>query len=72
MTSSSACRHAPATLRNREPLLTVLRDVLPPDGTVLEIAGGTGEHAVYFARRLTPRAWLPTDADPVDLASIAA
>src|SRR3546814_3144836 len=41
-------RHAPAAARNREPILAVLRDVLPVTGLVLEIASGTGEHAVHF------------------------
>jgi SAM-dependent methyltransferase len=65
-------RHAPATQRNREPILEVLLKVLPPAGTVLEIASGTGEHAVYFAPRLKPRLWLPSDPDPEARASIAA
>jgi len=65
-------RHAPATLRNREPILAVLSQVLPPMGTVLEIASGTGEHAAYFAPRLAPRLWQPTDVDPGALRSISA
>jgi hypothetical protein len=46
--------------------------VLPPTGTVLEIASGTGEHAIYFAPRLAPRLWLPSDAAETALASINA
>ena len=65
-------RHAPATARNREPILAVLCTELPATGTVLEIASGTGEHAVYFAPRLQPRRWLPSDVDPDALASIRA
>jgi len=65
-------RHAPATLRNREPILAVLDRVLPPTGTVLEIASGTGEHTAYFAPRLAPRFWQPTDVDPGALRSISA
>jgi hypothetical protein len=65
-------RHAPATQRNREPILAILIEVLPPSGTVLEVASGTGEHAVFFAPRLRPRIWQPSDADPEALASIAA
>ena len=42
-------RFAPATERNREPIADVLRRVLPERGAVLEIAAGTGEHAVHFA-----------------------
>lgn len=65
-------RHAPAAQRNAEPLLSVLRAVLPAAGTVLEIAAGTGQHAVYFARALPALRWLPSDPDPTMRASIAA
>lgn len=65
-------RHAPATQRNRQPILEVLERVLPPTGTVLEVASGTGEHAVFFAPRLQPRQWLPSDVNPSALESIAA
>lgn len=65
-------RHAPATLRNREPILDVLRAVLPERGRVLEIASGSGEHAVHFAGALSGITWYPTDADPDCLASIDA
>jgi hypothetical protein len=66
------CQHAPATTRNREPLLTVLREFLPPAGTVLEVASGSGEHATFFAPQLAPRYWLPSDIDERALASITA
>lgn len=65
-------RDAPATARNREPILAVLRAVLPPAGTVLEIASGTGQHAVHFARALVGLTWQPSDPDPAARASIAA
>ncbi|HUI13208.1 MAG TPA: DUF938 domain-containing protein [Xanthobacteraceae bacterium] len=58
--------------RNRDPILAVLRRVLPPRGLVLEIASGSGEHAVYFAKALPSLTWQPTDPDPDALASIAA
>jgi hypothetical protein len=72
MTPSDNRQFAPATQRNRDPILAVLRDVLPPTGTVLEISSGTGEHAIFFAPRLTPRRWLPSDPNPIARASIAA
>lgn len=70
--SESARQYAPATQRNRSPILEVLQQVLPPTGAVLEIASGTGEHAVYFAPSLQPRLWIPSDPSPVARASIAA
>ena len=63
---------APAVARNREPILAVLRRVLPEHGLVLEIASGSGEHAVYFAAALPHLNWQPTDPDPEARASIAA
>lgn len=63
-------RHAPATLRNRDPILAVLRHALPATGTVLEIGSGSGEHAAYFAAALAPLRWRPSDASDADFASI--
>jgi len=63
---------APAVARNRDPILAVLRRVLPARGTVLEIASGTGEHAVHFAAALPGLTWQPTDCDPDALRSISA
>ncbi|WP_192925023.1 DUF938 domain-containing protein [Sodalinema gerasimenkoae] len=63
---------AAATQRNREPILQVLQRVLPPEGTVLELASGTGEHGAFFAPRLAPRFWLPSDPNPLALESIEA
>jgi hypothetical protein len=70
--STNTKRHAPATDRNREPILAVLRDVLPPSGIVLEIASGSGQHAAFFAPRFPNVTWQPTDPDPEALASIEA
>ena len=64
---------APAASRNRDPILEALRTHLPEMGLVLEIAAGSGEHALHFASALPPSLqWLPTDADPDALASIVA
>jgi Protein of unknown function (DUF938) len=65
-------RYAPATERNREPILAVLSQVLPATGTIFEISSGTGEHAVFMAPQLVPRYWLPSDPNPDARASIAA
>lgn len=63
---------SPAAARNRDPILAVLRDHLEDGWSVLEIASGTGEHAVWCAGRLPLVTWQPTDADPDALATIAA
>jgi hypothetical protein len=63
---------SPAVARNRDPILAVLRRVLPAQGTVLEIASGTGEHAVHFAAGLPHLTWQPTDADADALRSTGA
>jgi SAM-dependent methyltransferase len=67
-----AAQSAPAAARNREPILRVLRDYLPPSGLVLEIASGTGEHAAWYSSALPSLTWQPTDRDPEALESIAA
>jgi hypothetical protein len=59
-------------LRNREPIAAVLARELPASGTVLEVASGTGEHAVFFAARFPALRWQPSDVCPEALASIAA
>ena len=69
---TGAKRHAPATLRNREAITSVLADWLPPSGTVLEVASGSGEHIVHFAAAFPHLDWQPSDPDPAGLASIAA
>ena len=63
---------APAVARNRESILSLLRDALPKHGMVLEIASGSGEHAVHFAAALPKLIWQPSDVDPVALRSILA
>jgi hypothetical protein len=63
---------SPAVARNRDPILAVLRRVMPAHGTVLEIASGTGEHAVHFAAALPHLTWQPADLDPDALRSISA
>jgi SAM-dependent methyltransferase len=54
-------RHSDASKRNKDPILEVLREVLPDDPNVLEIGSGTGQHAMYFARHLEGVVWQPAD-----------
>ncbi|MDB5472687.1 MAG: hypothetical protein JWR84_4247 [Caulobacter sp.] len=63
---------SPATARNKDLILEVLREHLPATGLVLEIAAGAGEHALHMATHLPGLTWQPTDPDPQALASIAA
>lgn len=65
-------RSAPAALRNREPIAQVLGEWLPESGLVLEIASGTGEHAIFFAEQFPRLTWQPTDLHPEAIASITA
>src|SRR4028118_913818 len=63
---------APATLRNRDVILDVLRGILPTTGVVLEVASGSGEHIVHFARNLPGLTFQPSDPSPEALPSISA
>jgi hypothetical protein len=65
-------QHAPATVRNRDFILDVLRGVLPMTGVILEIASGSGEHVVHFARNFPSLVFQPSDPEPEALLSIAA
>ncbi|WP_144095373.1 DUF938 domain-containing protein [Croceicoccus sediminis] len=72
LADAAAKQHAPATERNRAPIADALRAILPASGLVLEIASGTGEHAVHFASEFPMLEWQPTDVSDAALASIAA
>lgn len=60
---TSRCPHSAPAQRNTGPILSVLREVLPAQGTVLEIASGTGQHVVAFAEALPRLHWQPSDVD---------
>ena len=62
---------SPSALRNIAPIGDVLAEWLPASGLVLEIASGSGEHALAFARRFPGLHWQPSDSDPQARASIA-
>ena len=66
-----AKEYAPATLRNRDAILRVLKLTLPENGLVLEIASGSGEHAAYFAPRLKGLTWQPSAPSSESRASIS-
>ena len=70
--TDSARLSSPAAERNRQPILDVLRRVLPPSGRALEIASGSGQHVAWFARHLPGWTWQPTEFAAASMASIAA
>jgi tRNA G46 methylase TrmB len=65
-------QYASATLRNRDFILDILRDVPPETGVVLEVASGSGEHIVHFARNFPALVFQPSDPEPGALLSVAA
>ncbi len=72
MTRPDLRRFAPAAARNRDPILDALRAHLPPTGRVLEVASGSGEHAIHFAAALPGLMFQPSDPDADARASIDA
>ena len=72
MMMNDSRQYAPATLRNRDFILGILRDVLPTRGVILEIASGSGEHVVHFARHLSNLVFQPSDREPDALHSVGA
>jgi hypothetical protein len=72
MMSDDPRREAPAVARNRAVILDALRPVLPPQGLLLEIASGTGEHCAYLASALPALRFQPTEPEPEGRASIDA
>ncbi len=71
--SEDARQYAPAVARNRDPIWSVLQPRLPQKGLVLEVASGSGEHAVHFAQNAGPEVvFQPSDANPQARASIDA
>jgi hypothetical protein len=64
--------HSPASDRNKQPILDVLRQVLPAKGVALEIASGTGQHAAWFAAGLPGWTWQPSDMEAAGFGSIEA
>ena len=72
MTTRPQLRHSPAAERNQAPILAQLQRLLPAHGRLLEIAAGTGQHAVHCAAGLPGWTWQPTDPSTEALLSIAA
>ncbi len=70
--SMSSLPHSPAADRNKEPILQCLHAILRKQGTALEVAAGTGQHAIWFAAALPGWKWQPTDADAAMLPVMAA
>ena len=62
----------PATGRNQEVILDVLKEALPKSGAVLEVASGSGQHITYFAQQIPQLKWQPSDIEAAARASIDA
>lgn len=63
---------APAAARNCGVLCDLLAEVAPARGRALELASGTGQHAVAYAARLPGLTWQPSEVEDIRLASIQA
>ncbi|RJP66142.1 MAG: DUF938 domain-containing protein [Comamonadaceae bacterium] len=70
--TANILRLSPAAERNKQPILERLRQVLPEQARVLEIASGTGQHAAWFAAQMPGWSWQPTDFQADALPSIRA
>lgn len=68
----SATQFSPPADRNKQPILEVLRRLLPARGAALEIASGTGQHAAWFAAGLPGWTWQPTDRNDEGFESVTA
>ena len=53
--------YAEACDQNRDPILAVIEPLFASCRRVLEIGSGTGQHAVYFARRMPHLTWYTSD-----------
>jgi hypothetical protein len=63
---------SPSAARNRQAIAAVLGGVLPADARVLEIASGTGEHALACVTARPDLAWTPSEPDGESRASVDA
>jgi len=63
---------SPAAERNKQPILDVLRTLLPAQGQALEIASGTGQHVAWFAAALPHWRWQASEAQAAALPGLAA
>ena len=72
MPDLTAAQSSPAADRNKGPILAALQGLLPAQGRLLELAAGTGQHAVHCAAGLPGWQWLPTDPSPDAVASVQA
>lgn len=65
-------RYAIATEKNRQPILEILKEIIPFDGNILEIASGSGQHSLFFAPYFSQQQWIPSDKEKECLDSIKA
>lgn len=53
--------HSPAAQRNKDVILTQLKELFAKRESVMEIGHGTGEHALHFSKNLAHLTWHPYD-----------
>ncbi|MEQ8405688.1 MAG: DUF938 domain-containing protein [Oceanicaulis sp.] len=63
---------SPSAGRNKTVIAQALAARLPREARVLEIASGTGEHALACVSERTDLHWVPSDPDPASRASVDA
>lgn len=70
--ASVGAHYSASANRNTGPILEVLAGLLPNSGFAVEIASGTGQHAIAMATRFPAIHWTPSDREPEARDSIAA
>ena len=63
---------APSAEKNSDPIINLIKRIVPKSGKALEIASGTGQHIVKLAMSLPNLSWTPSEIEGERLKSITA